>query len=131
MKSPLLTARKFAGLKRSENWMVRFSQNGVAFEGFAWAPLGEWTTAPDWNERPECGGGLHGQGPGGYGDCPESNSTFEFCETRGPRVRIDGKEKVRAARILAIDDEAFVALYTLTDGAFPGSLYLRGYGHPL
>ena len=92
---------------RRGNWMVRFARtpgNLCAFAGFRWAPLGQWTEAPDWDPKPRCGGGLHGQGPGAGGYRHDSGPTLVFCETDGAQVTIDGnKVKVRRARRLLID----------------------------
>ena len=116
-------------------WMVRFSNNGrSSHNNFPWAPVGVWTEAPDWDPRPVCGGGLHGQGPGGWGHA-QAGTQFEFCEIdpdAGLVIVKDDKLKCRRARIVAIDAEAWrQVLAHLPDGAFPGSLDLRDYPHPL
>jgi hypothetical protein len=116
-----------AELKASGEWMLRMSNDGKSYNGFRWQPLGRWTEAPDWNPEPICGGGLHGQGPGGYGYA-HSSTRLDLCQTRGPRIIVDGdKVKVQAARIIATDDDALRAALLLCDGAWPGSLYCRGY----
>ena len=95
----------------THEWMLRSSSGGVSYGGFRWPRIGRWMECPDWNTRPECGGGFHGNAPEahGYG--------FDYCrlelvETRGQRIIIEGnKIKVRYARIVAvagdIPDEAF------------------------
>jgi hypothetical protein len=106
------------------NWMLRTSDDGISYGGFEWSPVGEWTEAQDWNSRPECGGGLHGQAAeaGGYSS---GRSRLEFCETTGKRVIIDkDKIKVRRARILLINDE--IAL--LSGLEVGGGLNLSGTG---
>ena len=130
-QAPVLTDALLARLKRTGNWMVRFSEDGIAYDGYRWPEIGAWAEAPDWNPDAVCGGGFHGQGPGGYGYC-QGGSRFELCETKGHRVIVDGnKVKVRHARILAVDGEAWTAIMALCDTEFPGSLYCSGYGHPL
>src|SRR5574343_160048 len=96
----------------NHKWMLRSSDDGVSYGGFRWPALGEWATAPDWNDRAECGGGFHGnaQEAHGYGF---DYARIELHETRGPRIVVDGdKIKVRESRIVAlgtdIPDEAFV-----------------------
>src|SRR3972149_9111364 len=88
--------------KLGNNWMVRSSDNGTADGGFKWQPIGEWTTAPDWDPTPECGNGLHGQGPGGWG-YSQGGSRFELVQTKGKRISIDSnKIKVKSAKIIAV-----------------------------
>jgi hypothetical protein len=118
-------------IKLKDNWIVRFSNDGIGYGGFVWNPVGEWTTAPDWNSKPECGGGLHGQGVGGWGYC-SGGTRFELAQTRGKRVVIEGEKiKVKSAKIVLIDKEAFEFVVNLFDGHFPGSLDLREYKYPL
>jgi len=130
-QAPVLTDALLARLKRTGNWMVRFSDGGRSYGGYRWPEIGAWAEAPDWNPDAVCGGGFHGQGPGGYGYC-QGGSRFELCETKGHRVIVDGnKVKVRHARILAVDGEAWTAIMALCDTEFPGSLYCERYAHPL
>ena len=83
------------------NWIIRGDNDGVSHGGFRWKPLGEWTEAPDWNERSECGGGLHGQDIN-YGGMFSGNRVV-FCETKGKHIVIGyNKVKVRYARILMV-----------------------------
>ena len=85
------------------NWMIRQSDGGKSYRGFEWAPVGEWTEAPDWDRAPRCGGGLHGQAREGSGYSTHQ-PRLEFCETSGERVVIHGEKiKVRRARILLVD----------------------------
>ena len=112
-------------LALGDNWIVRTDNDGKSYNGFRWAPVGEWTWAPDWKDTDECGYGLHGQGPDGYGYA-QSGTRFVFCETSGPRRTIDGnKIKVQRARILYTGSQALAALVFLCPN-FPGSLDLRG-----
>lgn len=88
--------------------MVRFLRiddgYGRSYDGFQWKPVSEWTEAPDWNNRPECGGGLHGQFSDASGFRGDGSSVV-LCETDCTPVIIDGdKAKVRRARIIARDD---------------------------
>jgi len=88
---------------KTGNWMIRADHEGKSYGGFQWAPLGEWTEAPDWNPDPVCGGGLHGQDSqhGGY----IRGSRLVFCETDGDHVVIrDGNIKCKRARILIINE---------------------------
>ena len=92
---------------KTGNWMIRFENEGGASpsntaNGFKWQPIGQWTIAPDWNSRPVCGGGLHGQSHEAGGQAIKGKFVV-FCETRGQRVIIDGdKIKVKAARRLLV-----------------------------
>ena len=118
-----------ARLRKSGLWMVRNSNNGVSPSddamGFRWSPVGKWTEAEDWNPLPVCGGGLHGQGPGGFGGFSTSGTRFDFCETGSERVVVDENQiKVRRARIIATDADALRVLTVVCDDVFPGYLYL-------
>ncbi len=131
------------------NWMVRMDNDGVSPSeeagGFRWAPLGEWTEAPDWDPSPRCGEGLHGQSPRGHGCCI-AGSRLVLCETEGEQIPIDGdKVKVLRARIMAVNEgipPEFLAGVSLNLEGYThplpaglasvgGNLYLRGYTHPL
>ena len=112
------SAALIAKIIRQGNWMVRADDGKrVSYGSFRWNPPGEWTEAKDWNETPECGGGLHGQ-DARHGGMIQGN-TFRFCETHGKHVAIGtDKVKVRRARIL---------LNELPSGlTFSGDLSLRG-----
>ena len=104
---------------KNGNWMLRRSDDGEAYGGFQWAPVGEWTEAPDWNQKPTCGGGLHGNGPRSTGHWTNGKD-LDFCITDGNFVDIDGeKGKVRRAMV--------VLRNVLPEGLhIGGSLYLRG-----
>jgi hypothetical protein len=130
----------------SEQWMIRMDRDGVSFGEFRWAPIGEWTAAPDWTAEAECEGGLFGQGPGdGEHSYCKPGTRLVLCETRGPRIRVDGnKIKVPAARIVAVDGmipARFFGHVSLDLGSYPhplpaltqvgGDLFLGGYPHPL
>ena len=115
---------------QTKEWMVRFDNDGVAYDNFLWKPLGEWTVAPDWNPKPCCGYGLHGQGPGGFGHTC-SGSRFAFCIIGDKVVINKNKIKTNRAKIIAVNDEAFHMLLKACNGNFLGSLDLRKYGHSL
>jgi len=53
----------------THEWMLRSSHDGVVYDGYQCAPLGVWEKAPDWDPKPVCGGGFHGNAPeaSGYG----------------------------------------------------------------
>ena len=80
-------------MKEAENavkcghWMIRVDSDGISYGGFKWKPQGEWTKAPDWNSKPECGGGLHGQARKASGFLGEGQRVV-FCRTRGERIAI-------------------------------------------
>src|SRR4030043_21140 len=100
-----ITKKHIKEVVEKGNWIIRGDNNGVSASpdanGFKWAPLGEWTEAPDWNEDPVCGQGLHGQDQnyGGF----IMGKRLVFCETEGPHIPVDGnKVKVRKARILMV-----------------------------
>ena len=99
-------------------WMVRRSNKGKSYGGFLWAPIGEWTEAPDWNPRPECGGGLHGNGPESSGYWGEGNR-FDFCIIEDAIAIDDQKIKCRRAMILC---HTFPEKLKI----FKGDVYLRG-----
>jgi len=120
------TLKTLKRLKKSGLWMYRTSDHGVSHDGFRWKPVGEWTKAPDWSPQPVCGGGLHGQGPGGFGHC-QPGARHELCETSPTRV-VGGGDKIKTdkAMILCVDQEAWDAIIFLCDGHFPGSVNLAG-----
>jgi hypothetical protein len=96
--------RAIAKAIKSGNWMIRTEKEGgiSPSRNFQWEPIGHWTTAPDWNNKPSCGHGLHGQASeaGGQG---VNAKIIVFCETSGERVIIDGnKIKVPKARRLTV-----------------------------
>ena len=107
----------------SGKWFLRRSNDGAAcHNGFQWAPVGEWTEAPDWKDSDECGGGLHGN-DAQTTDCFWSNGRdLDFCVYGGPMVRIGGncgKIKVQRAMVLLRNE--------LPDGlTVGGSLDLEG-----
>jgi hypothetical protein len=85
---------------KNGNWMIRRSDNGEAYGGFEWKPVGEWTVAPDWNPMAKCGGGLHGVGPKSLGWW-SSGKDIDFCLTKGDIVQIDEEKiKVREAMVI-------------------------------
>jgi len=104
--------------------------DGIAYKGFKWGKVGDWTEAPDFDPSPRCGGGLHGQGPGGYG-CTRPGTRFCFCETGEKTISLGDKVKTDRAKIIAVDTEAFRLLIKKTGGFFKGSLDLSEYRHPL
>ena len=86
---------------KSGNWMLRRSNKGRSYGYFQWKPVGEWTEAPDWDPKPECGGGLHGNGPKSKGYWTDGRD-LDFCEI-DPTNMVDlegNKIKVKRARIL-------------------------------
>ena len=87
------------------NWIVRADDDGVSpsqdAKGFRWAPIGEWTEAPDFSPHFECGGGLHGQDKDHGGMI--FGKRLVFCETDGKHVPLGNKVKVRRASILLVN----------------------------
>ncbi len=139
----MITAEKLQELKSTGKWMVRFSNDGIGYNGFKWAPIGEWTDAPDWNTKPVCEGGLFGQNAAASGYC-KPGSRFELCEIDQVIIVDNAKVKTNRAKIIAVDQDAFSVLHelgfcgSLDLDALPssitsigGSLDLRGYNHPL
>ena len=121
----MLTQNKIDKLLKSGNWMIRFDNKGLSYNGFKWKGLGQWTIAPDWNDKAECGNGLHGQSPKGHGYC-QKGSRLVLCET-DTQICIDGnKVKTRRAKILAINENIPIEFFQVG-----GYLDLRGYTHPL
>ena len=97
---------KYTKLFDSGKWMIRTSDNGKSYQGFPWQPIGEWTIAPDWNDQPECGGGLHGQNNTAFGFCYIAGQRLELCETKDTPIAIDGnKVKCHEAKIIAVDED--------------------------
>jgi len=92
----------------TKQYMVRItdgSERPQSYGGFRWNPVGEWTEAPDWNPRPVCGGGLHGQHPEAGGFRLRGGTVPELLEIDGPVVKIrDNKVKVRRAKRIAVGD---------------------------
>jgi len=107
---------------RTGDWMLRRSDNGKSVStqanGFQWAPIGEWTEAPDWDPLPRRGGGLHGCGPQSSGYYTNGRD-IDFCAVEEV-VDIDG-EKIKCRRAVVL------LRNTLPEGlSVGGSLYLRG-----
>ena len=103
-----------------DRWFLRTDNDGEAYGGFRWAPQGERTRAPDWDPRPRCGGGLHGQTKQASGYNSGGNRAV-FCST-SPLVAID-REKAKAewAIVLLVND-----LSAATGIEFDGDLDLSG-----
>lgn len=88
---------------KNGNWIIRADNDGKSRGGFQWEAQGEWTAAPNWDDKPVCGGGLHGQDKNCGGMI--MGNRLVFCDTDGDHVAIgDNKVKVRRARILMIND---------------------------
>ena len=105
-----LNAGEVKRLLKSGNFMIRMSNDGVGYNGFQWAPIGEWTECPSWTKRsythPQCdNGGLFGQSPKASGYC-NKGTRIELCETEGKHVLVDdNKVKVQRARIIAVNGD--------------------------
>ena len=87
---------------KTGNWMLRKSDAGGSHEGFQWSPIGEWTEAPDWNNKSGCGGGLHGN-HFSLSSCYWTNrKDLDFCEIESleEAIIMDNKIKVKKARVL-------------------------------
>lgn len=123
----MLNIQEQKKLLNTGKWMIRFDNEGIAYNNFIWQPIGSWTIAPDWNTKPVCGNGLHGQGGGkGEHDYCQSGSRLVLCETKGKRIIINfDKIKVRKAKIIAINEDIISEFFLKI------SLDLRNYPHPL
>jgi hypothetical protein len=123
----MLTQKKISQLLKSGNWMIRFDNDGKSYNGFKWKPTGQWTEAPDWHTKAECNGGLFGQNAKAYGFY-KPGSRLVLCETKGEQIVVDkNKVKVQFAKIIALNDKIPPVFLECVGG----SLYLRGYQHPL
>jgi len=91
-------------LIKSGKWMIRTDNNGESYKGFTWKPLGQWTIAPDWDELPRCGGGLHGQNDTAFG-CATDGRRLVLCEIDQMVVIDKDKVKTNKAKIVAINTE--------------------------
>ena len=121
----MLNQAEIDRLLETGNWLVRMDNEGVSYAGFRWEPLDKWTTAPDWEDKAECGNGLHGQNAKGHGYC-QGGTRLVLCETKGDQVIIDkDKVKVKYAKIIAINEDIPPQFLELC------SLDLRNYQHPL
>ncbi len=83
----------------THTWGIRgFNPGGKAnYNGYQFPRLGTWAEAPDWNDKPQCGGGFHGMTPqfnghGFYG------SQLALIEYKGECVSLDG-DKCKWRRI--------------------------------
>ena len=119
------TRRKVAQALKTGLWFLRRSGNGEAYNGFKWAPVGCWTTAPDWDPSDQCGGGLHGNGTD---TSPENcywsdGGRLEFCAYDAKAaIKIGGhagKIKARRAMILMIN--------SLPDGLTVGGVIRKDF----
>ena len=101
--------------------MIRTDNGGTSYGGFCWQPKGRWTVAPDWNPKPECGNGLHGQHVSAGGFRGKWTKRAIACRIDADKVvQIgDDKIKVRRAKIIAVNN-----LSCLPPMAFSGSLDL-------
>jgi hypothetical protein len=110
-------------LKKSCKWLVRYSNNGIGYDGHKHAPIGEWAECPRWTENATCnGGGFFGQTLAHHGH-HHSAPDIEIAEHDGALKVIEGnKVAVRRMRILARGQAAMDMLCDLCDGVWPGSL---------
>jgi len=97
----------------THKWMLRSSNNGKSYQGFQWPEIGVWINCPDWDEKPECGHGFHGETEDYHGFYMQYTRP-ELVEYEGVAIPIDNnKVKVRRARIVAtgidIPKEVFMA----------------------
>jgi hypothetical protein len=119
MLSPQQRRALAAAAVKHGRWMIRADNDGVSPNkragGFRWPEPGAWITAPDFNTRKECGGGLHGQDRTWGGYC--EGRRLVFCEWRGGYVGgIDGnKMKAEEARILLVGE---LPTGLICDGSF-------------
>jgi hypothetical protein len=121
-----LTKKQIEGMIKAAiktgHWMLRRSKSGQSCSekasGFQWQPVGIWTEAPDWDPRPRCGGGLHGNGPDSTGFWT-SGRDLDFCVVEDI-VKID-VEKIKCRRAMVLLRNKLPA--NLRVG---GSLDLRG-----
>jgi len=129
-ETALLTKEKIAQLLKSGNWMIRFDNEGLSYDGFRWNPLGEWTEAPDWNTVAECQGGLFGQSPMAAGHS-KPGSRMVLAETQGWQIAVKGnKIKVQFARILAVNEDIPLE-FLIKLSKHGGALNLSQYKHQL
>jgi hypothetical protein len=120
----------------------RCQPDGTSHNAFTWPlTVGAEVTAPDWNARQECGGGLHGL-PWACGDWGLLAGSIDVVFSADPLdvVDIDGfKSKVRSARIEHVGPGAvdFIAAQTpirfvrgqIDPLLLPGSGYGDGSGY--
>ena len=97
---------------KTHKWMLRSSNNGISYGGFKWPPMGKWNNCPDWNTKPECGGGFHGETPD-YNGFGFLYGRIELVEYIGESIPIDeNKVKVKQARIVAVGTNIPEAAFT-------------------
>ena len=131
--------KKIREVLKTGMWMLRRSDAGKSYGGFQWETVGCWTEAPDWNQKSQCGGGLHGNGPKSSGYWT-GGKDLDFCAVEDV-VDIDGdKIKCRRAMILlrnslpdnlscggSLDLSGCTGITSLPDNLSVGeSLYLSG-----
>ena len=96
--------------------------DGTSRNGFRW-PLvvGEVAVAPDWNDRRECGGGLHGP-PDGVGDGTlldwSDGAVWLVAEVPADAglVDLDGKVKVERCIVAHVGDRVSCAEFLVAQG---------------
>ena len=96
--------------------------DGTSRNGFRW-PLvvGEVAVAPDWNDRRECGGGLHGL-PDGVGDGTlldwSDGAVWLVAEVPADAglVDLDGKVKVERCIVAHVGDRVSCAEFLVAQG---------------
>jgi hypothetical protein len=141
----VLNEVKIQSLLKWGNWIIRMDNDGYSYGDFKWESMGKWTRAADWNPRPVCGGGLHGQNQEFNGFC-RAGKRLVLCEIGRKKVGIDKEKlKVKSAKIIAVNDKipfiflSFISLslegyqHKLPEGltSVGGDLYLGGYQHKL
>jgi hypothetical protein len=98
---------------------VKFvERDGSSYGGFKWPlTVGAEVIAPDWNEKAECGGGLHGWPWGfslGEGKSPVWEATWlVFGAQPDDVVDLDGKVKVRRAVVRYVGDWQGATVFVL------------------
>jgi hypothetical protein len=91
----------------------------TSMNGFRWPESGP-VEAPDWDPKPECGGGLHGfkwgEGNGGFADWGPDAKWLVVEVIEGTEVDLGGKVKFPAGNVVFCGDRRGATDYILSHG---------------
>jgi hypothetical protein len=96
--------------------------DGTSYGGFKWPlTVGAEVTAPDWNSRAECGGGLHGllwgEGDGSLLSWADDAAWLVVSSEAASVVNLNTKVKVPAARVEHVGTRESATAYLVEHGA--------------
>ena len=98
-------------------------QDMTSHNGFQWPETG-FIEAPDWNDTPQCGHGLHALRPGDNNPGEWHAGKYLAVETHdSPIIDLGGKVKFRRGEVLHVADNMHDLSLWLTGHGSPGPWY--------